>query len=232
MGSLHCASIELVSGPDAERVLAECAKRNAFAQIGLPASGYTSGALCWEYSDGRLTVALDENADSTALTIFGLCSLFMVHESLAYLGLGRLLSIRKGDTGILQAEIVAPTAFSTAEPRTSERVPVPMGCGLVTFVYHAGRLIRAKPLNVSLGGMLIETSSSLDGVEVGSVVQLQASWDGISTTLPALVRWCDGASYGLFFNTVAHFGQPGSCPELAAIVQKLLLLKPTGRVAA
>jgi hypothetical protein len=112
--------------------------------------------------------------------------------------------------------------LAVAEQRTSERVPVPKDCGLVAFVFHEGNLYRTQPLNVSLGGMLLDLGDVIEGIEIGTVVQVQARWDTVSLNLPALVRWQEGSAYGLFFNTVAQYGQPSTCKELVTIVQRLL----------
>lgn len=220
-----------VTSDEALDIISQCAEQNAFAQLHFPGNNYGCGATIWEARPRRITLVLDADADPTAVSILGLCSIYFVFEGKAHLGLARLLSVDRGARDTFIVELEAPDYFSTAEPRTSERIPVPEGARLAVFVFHDSQLYRAKPINVSLGGMLLDVGHPLPGVELGSVIQVQASLDGISLTLPALVRWSEGSSYGLFFNTVAQYGQPSSCPELVQIVQHLLELQPASQAA-
>lgn len=206
-------------GEAVSAVLRQCATAGACAELFVPGLGKTYSARFQDCESESVLISVSPEV-GTEFPVFGLCAVYFVHSNLAHLGLGRILSVRESPHGFT-IEIEAPALLSTAEPRTSERIPVPHGCGLVAFLFHDGELYRARPLNVSLGGMLVDAGKDLPGVEVGSVIQVQASWNGISINLPALVRWCEGGSYGLFFNTVATLSGSSNCRELDQIVQNL-----------
>jgi hypothetical protein len=212
-------STELLMGAKAEKLLSAATLANAFVCLAIPSPNYACGGTLWEVSGNRLKVALDASVEVGNLAVFSLCTLYWVYDGQAYLGLSRITNVeRGGDVSILELE--APEHLLSAQPRSSERIPVPSDCGLKAFLFTGGQLIRARVLNVSLNGMLVNSDSSIPDVEVGSVVQVQARWDDISINLPGLVRWIDGSNYGLFFNNSASV--PGTGP-LFKIVQRLMM---------
>lgn len=206
-------------GEAVQEVLRQCALAGAPTELFIPGMSQTCKARFETCTTESVVIAiLEDSVDD--FPVFGLCAVYFVHSNIAHLGLGRILSVRESAEGIT-VEVEAPALLSIAEPRTSERISVPRGCGLVSFIYHDGELYRATPLNVSLGGMLVDAGRELPGVEVGSVIQLQASWGGASINLPALVRWCEKGCYGLFFNTVATLSGSSTSQELVSIVRQL-----------
>jgi hypothetical protein len=211
-------------------ILQECAIRGAFGQLYFPSSNYPCAGNFGRCDEERVELTLDAETQAASLSMFGLCSLYFLVGGRAYLGLSRLIRIVQTARGPAIAEVETPAHLSSAEPRSSARLPVPEECEFSLYIFQDGKLHRARPLNVSLGGMLLDFGAKAPDLEAGSVVQVQGTWSGITLNVPALVRWVDGNQCGVFFKSGSRRIHPAS-PELLAIVEKLLEITAERRAA-
>jgi hypothetical protein len=214
-----------IDGAGARKLLESCVERGIFGQLYCPSANYACSGCLHSLQGDLLVLTLDRDTDAKCLSILGLCSLYFSVDGYGYLALSRLISVQKISPTQFKAVIETPTHMSRAEPRSSARLAVPKDCDFHLFVFNDGRLQRAKPINVSLGGMLLDLGEPIVGITPGIIVQVQGSWDGVSLNMPALVRWVDGTCCGVFFNTIERHVHTNACPELMTIVERLLNLQ-------
>lgn len=94
-----------------------------------------------------------------------------------------------------------PECITATEARQSLRIPIEQGAGLAVDIQDTeGQRIVARPMDVSLGGMLISfPQNATPDLAVGTPLTVAMRLGGDSVTIDAVVQRRDGPSYGLRF---------------------------------
>jgi hypothetical protein len=131
-----------------------------------------------------------------------LCCVSYVQGGRGWLFVASVREFWHGDTDDeVRLVVRTPECVTATEARQSLRVPVEPGSGLGVEIHDAeGQPIAARPVDISLGGMLIMfPQNALPDLPVGKALTVALRLGGDAVTIDAVVQRRDGASYGLRF---------------------------------
>lgn len=111
-----------------------------------------------------------------------------------------VVDVADGSDGAVRVTLAAPQQMQTRNRRSAVRVPVPANTVRATIVRSAGARGNVRPIDISLGGLLVELDLlRAQTLEVGSKVSLRLTLDSIELLVDAEVRRRDGRRLGLLF---------------------------------
>jgi hypothetical protein len=191
----------IFDAPEILAVLQEACRDAAPVRVYLPTSDSSFNATFGMAYPDKLVLTVDHTVRVQALPILGLCSVYFSQALLSCTGFTRLLAVDNGLSGeCASVTLEVPNHIVRMQARAAARIPIPQGSGFSVFVFHNGKLLRPKPVNISTSGMMVDFGEAVTGIEIDAVVQVQASLSGLSLNLPGLVRWTEGGACGVFFN--------------------------------
>ncbi|MBI2893648.1 MAG: PilZ domain-containing protein [Deltaproteobacteria bacterium] len=172
-----------------------------------------------EVADETVTIELFSVPDGAVIWPLGVGSVSF-HQG----NLGRMFMTRIRDyqasASLLVLEL--PLSIATADVRRAARIPVMPGSRLRVKVRASGQAFWPRPVNISLGGILLQFTPELDpDLALESAVGLQLSIeDGEQVSLTGVVRRRRDHDYALFFTEVLERRTP-EVDRLGGIVDVL-----------
>jgi len=138
-----------------------------------------------------------------------------------------VLAVRPGEIsgGTLELLLKIPGEIAAGDPRMAFRVPIlkPADLGIELHV-NGDRVMDARPVNLSLIGMLLETPPAVVSVPEDADVRVLLRHGNVQITVRAEVRHRYERRLALFFPDVLDDGRLKPPDELRAIVRELELL--------
>jgi hypothetical protein len=138
-----------------------------------------------------------------------------------------VLAVRPGEIsgGALELLMKIPGEIAAGDPRMAFRVPIlkPADLGIELHI-NGDRVVDARPLNLSLIGMLVETPRAVVPVPDDADVRVLLRHGNLQITVRAEVRHRYDRRLALFFPDVLDDGSLKPPDELRAIVRELELL--------
>ena len=201
---------ELLEKGLAQQVVSElrqCCETTAPASISLPDSGVIChGRFVSLQKETLLFDLLDE--PKVEVKPFSTCSVSYCLASRGFVFLSVVYELRPSDpTRLAQIVLKVPSQIARTESRKSIRVPV-VDDNLQVQVASASEAWTARPVDISLGGMLVEfPSGARPSQDIGQRLRVDLQLGANAVTFEAEIRHFQGRQYGLSFSETMVDGE-------------------------
>jgi len=211
--------------PDSDDLMKRCCEREAAATIMAPELGIVRGRFKGLRGENVILEVLDPPSHMTTLT---LCCVSFDDDRRACVFITRIHDVMPPSEGSgLRIVIERPEQVAAAEARRSFRIPVVADAKLAVTMGYKEQSFKPRPLDLSLGGMLVELpKADATVLSVGDKVVADlaleddpGSFEAVS--FKAEVRRVDEGRVGLAFPEVFQGGEIKPPPEYRKIIVQL-----------
>ncbi len=117
-------------------------------------------------------------------------------------------------------EFLCSSVIDTSNRRRAFRVEIEDDFGLNCQIEFDGRTVFARPLDLSLTGVLVELTEGVE-LPLDTCVHVNLIWSEIDTVLKGIVRRKDGNKHGIFFPESIVDEELDPSDDLRSIVAEL-----------